>query len=309
MGVNWRLKALVQQLLSHVPLGERLNYLLQRHVTRSLPLPDAACLTMVGWAQDHVAAVERHRARPVGDAVFYEFGAGWDLLIPLAYYGVGVNRQILIDIRPLLRPALLNDAIARLRRLTAREQLTLTRPPSQPVPRSRPAAVAALRELYGIDYRAPADARASQLPLGAVDCITSTNTLEHIPPGEIAEILAECRRILRDDGIVSFRIDYQDHFSYFDARISAYNFLRYSPRAWTRYNPSLHYQNRLRHSDYVRLVEDAGFDIVEAHCTEGSADDFATLANLTLDRGFRHYAPRDLAIRNSLLVLRKRASV
>jgi hypothetical protein len=30
---------------------------------------------------------------------FYEFGAGWDLLVPLSYYVFGVERQTLVDIR------------------------------------------------------------------------------------------------------------------------------------------------------------------------------------------------------------------
>ena len=55
------------------------------------------------------------------------------------------------------------------------------------------------------------------LPAASVDFVSSTNTLEHIPATDIGPILAECRRLLRPDGVVSCRIDMRDHYSYFDA--------------------------------------------------------------------------------------------
>ena len=301
------MKALLQQLLSRVPQGEQLNHLFQRYVTRSLPTADAGCVTIVGKAREHVRTIARHFRRTLGEAVFYEFGAGWDLMIPLVYYGLGVKRQILVDVRPLLRPELVNATIAQFKRLAP--QLRLSRLPTQRIPHDWPAALALLRECYGIEYRAPADARDTGIAPAGVDCITSTNTLEHVPQDDVVRILAECRRILADDGVMSFQIDYQDHFAYFDARISVYNFLRYSERGWTRYNPALHYQNRLRHSDYLRIISATGFEVVEEHRTDATEADRALLGTLPVDRRFRHYGQDDLGVRGALLLLRKRSSV
>ena len=116
--------------------------------------------------------------------------------------------------------------------------------------------VSSLRKLYGIEYRAPCDARATGLAADSVDCVTSTSTLEHIDPSDIGGILRECHRILRADGIMSMAVDYTDHYA-----ISQYNFLRYSDRAWKMFNPQLHFQNRQRHADYVRLFEASGFEL------------------------------------------------
>lgn len=302
--MDWRIKALFQQLLSRLPHAERLNQYFQRYVTRSLPTGDTNCATVVGWAREDIRIIAHHYRRSLSDSVFYQFGAGCDLIIPLAYYGLGVNRQILVDLHPLLRPELVNATIAQFGRLTS--ELGLSRLPAQQLPRQKPAAWALLRERYGMEYRAPADARATGLPAAAVDCIASTNTLEHIPRDDIVRILAECRRILADDGVMSFRIDYQDHFSYFDSHISVYNFLRYPERTWTWYNPSLHYQNRLRHSDYVALITAAGFEIIEEHRNDPSEADRAVLGTLPVDQRFHHYPPPDLGVRGALLVMRKR---
>src|SRR5438105_13307350 len=106
--MDWRLKALLQQLLSRSPQGERLNHFLQRYVTRSLPTGDASCAIIVAQAREHVQTIARHHHRALQDAVFYEFGAGWDLMIAVPYYGLGGNRQILVDCRPLVGTERLN---------------------------------------------------------------------------------------------------------------------------------------------------------------------------------------------------------
>ncbi len=113
--------------------------------------------------------------------------------------------------------------------------------------------------------------------------------------------------MLRDDGLISVQIDYQDHYAYFDSGISVYNFLKYSERAWSLVNPGLHYQNRLRHRDYLELFEAAGFEVVEERRTEGAPGDLARLATLPLAPRFRRYPPAELAIRHSLVLLRKRS--
>lgn len=295
--MDWRLKALLQGVFSRIPYGEEVNYLFQRHVTRTLPIDAARLAELVGRAGRHLAAIARHRHAPLADAVFYEFGAGWDLASPLSFWALGVDHQVLVDVRHLLRLDVLNHTIG----LFAQVPADLPRRPS--------GTLASLDELatrYGIDYRAPCDARATGLGAASLDCITSSNTLEHIPPDDIAAILRECHRCLRDDGIMSFLVDYVDHYSYFDNRISGYHFLRYSDRTWKLFNPSLHYQNRLRHKDYLRLFEEAGFEIIEERPYAVTADDLATVTRLPLARAFRDYAPAELAVRDAMVVLRKR---
>jgi SAM-dependent methyltransferase len=298
--MRWQHKALAQAALSRLPGGTELYYLLQRSTGR-LPTGDEACVSIVGYAREHIIVVEQYSPRPLADATFYEFGAGWDLTVPLTFYAMGVERQMLVDVRPLLRAELINHTIEQFQRLAPR--LGLRRQPDKLVPHGRKG-VAAVRDYYGIRYLAPRDARATGLPAGSVDCITSTSTLEHVPSRDIPAILSECRRLLREDGIVSFRVDYQDHYASFDPHISIYNFLQYSERAWARYNPPLHYQNRLRHRDYVELFERAGFTLLEERRLEPTAEDLAALARLPLAKRFRAYSNAELAVRGALFVLR-----
>jgi ubiquinone/menaquinone biosynthesis C-methylase UbiE len=197
-----------------------------------------------------------------------------------------------------------NDVISRLQRLK-RDGCCARVPERWVAPRANRLFLEQLQDYYGIKYLAPFDARDTQLAVSSVDCITSTNTLEHIPLGDIKAILRECRRILKDDGLMSFRIDYQDHYSYFDGSISAYNFLQYSERQWKVFNPALHYQNRLRHRDYLALVTEAGFSVLEENVESPSAEDLRVLRDIRLDARFRSYPPEELGVRSSLIVFHK----
>src|ERR1044072_1507456 len=99
--MRWVAKAALQRGLGLLPQGERLNYFCQRHVARSLPGGEPVVRRKLARARQHLEAF----GRPAEDAVFYEFGAGWDLAIPLSYAALGVGRQVLDDIRPSARVA------------------------------------------------------------------------------------------------------------------------------------------------------------------------------------------------------------
>ncbi|MCA1656649.1 MAG: class I SAM-dependent methyltransferase, partial [Actinobacteria bacterium] len=260
--MRWLAKAALQKGLSALPHPERANYLLQRHVTRSLPAPENGLRRKFERAVQHVEAYERHGpGPPLGEAVFYEFGAGWDLAVPLSFWALGVERQILVDLRPNLRLPLVDVTIERLHRLAPRLAQGSGRELRDPV-RAPLGGAEDLERRFGIVYRAPCDARDTHLETGWVDFVSNTNTLEHIPADELVPLLTECRRLLRHDGALSSRIDLSDHFSHFDRSVSPYNFLRYSDRAWRLVNSSLLHQNRLRRPDYSTAFARAGLTIV-----------------------------------------------
>jgi hypothetical protein len=123
---------------------------------------------------------------------------------------------------------------------------------------------------------------------------------------DIQRILKECYRILKGNGIMSFQIDYQDHYSYFDQNISVYNFLLYSDKSWSRFSSTLNYQNRLRHRDYMDLFQDAGFEVVVEYRKDGTESDLQAISRLALDRKYRVYSLPELAVRGALVALRKR---
>src|SRR5437588_2404007 len=165
--MRWLAKAALQRTLGALPQGERLNYVFQRHVLHSFPVRDAAYRQKFTRAVNHLALYEEHGPGvPPAEATFFEFGAGWDLAIPLAYAALGVGRQVVIDIRPSARMELVSETIAAYDRLrpeleeaAGRSVRDLGGPVASP---------AELETRFGIRYLAPCDARATGLPPGSV---------------------------------------------------------------------------------------------------------------------------------------------
>ncbi len=306
--MNWKIKALLMDIFSCVPFGARLHYGMQRHITKSLPSGDAMFAKIVAQAKRHVEAFERNRGGKIEEASFYEFGAGWELGIPLSFYCLGVQQQTLIDIRSHLRFDLVNATIDTLRRVGG--NLGLRRFPERCLPTgSRQAGIRALQEWYGIQYMAPCDARNSGLPEQSFDFISSSSTMEHIPARDIPPVLKECRRLLKEDGVMSFLIDYKDHYSYCDEAIGPFNFLRYSDGRWKLYSPSLYYQNRMRHRDYGEMFSRQKLGVLEEEIIEPSEPELQSLCALVLDPMFRtRYTFEELSACGAHVVLSKKAA-
>lgn len=300
--MNWRYKALLQALISRSPRSEEVNHFFQSKVTRRLPPSDSYFLYRLLHAVRQWSKAVEFGATPLPQQIWYEFGAGHHLIGPLGFYALGVERQIVTDVTRLARVELVNHSIKQFRTVT--HEVPLVRRPDSVIPAGQGLEDTLERE-YHIEYRAPASVDDLTIPNGSVDCITSTATLEHVPPQEIPHILAACHRILRPDGIMIHDIDYKDHYSYFDSSISKYNFLKYSAAQWNRYNPSLHYQNRLRHSDCVAMFRASGFEVVDEEVVHATEREVGEIERLGLHEEFKRYDRKDLLIGSSLVVLKK----
>ena len=124
-------------------------------------------------------------------------------------------------------------------------------------------------DLCQIHYIAPGDATDINLDDQSIDFHTSYTVLEHIPVKVLKHILIEGNRIVKNDGLFIHRIDYSDHFSHSDSKITAINFLQYSNDEWKRYtNNRYMYMNRLRHDDFINLFESTKHDIVDVILNE-----------------------------------------
>jgi SAM-dependent methyltransferase len=300
---RWLAKAALQRGMSALPASESVNYLFQRHVSRSLPASEAAFRRKFDRAVAHLRAYEQHGpGKSLDESVLYEFGAGWDLAVPLAYWSLGVERQLLVDIHANLRLELVNGALARVRRLGPELEEEAGR--ALRLPEEDVSSAEDLETRFGIRYVAPRDARATGFDAASVDLVTSTNTLEHIPAQDIPPILAECRRLLGPGGVMSSRIDLADHYSYFDRGLSPHNFLRYDDSRWHWLNSELLYQNRLRRPDYLGAFAEAGLEVVEEVASRPDEAGLAALARLDVAERFRGYALGDLAVTALVLVAR-----
>lgn len=292
--LDWKKKAAAFRLFDTLPGGSSLYYLTQRYVTRTIPRD----LGEHGeWQFEHARTFRRWFEGDLGRARLFEFGAGWDLHSSLVQWCYGVDSQVVVDITRLARVSLVNHAIAWLRDNpppgAVRVPREIVEDPIEP----------SLQRHYGISYLAPADARRTTLAAGSVDLICTTSVLEHVPAEALADILRECYRLASPGAVMSHVVDYTDHYAHSDPGIGIFNFLRFSDREWSRYNPGIHYQNRLRHFEYGALFEASGFaPLAETVLREEPG----ALEGLPLSERFRNMTPDQLLPRTGHWVLRRR---
>lgn len=273
---SWLLKAAVQGAISPLPGRDRLNHVLQRYITGSATLTDEVFERKLAQCRRHLESYRaQHGALP---RHVLELGTGWYPIVPIGLIDVGVDRVTTFDVNPLCD-------LARARTALQRFGSDL---------QADPAATDAAQLLEPLGIRMIVrDVRESGLERDSVDLFVSNNTLEHIPPATLSEIMIEFRRLAAPGAVMDHFIDMSDHYAHFDRSITEFNYLRYSDRRWRPFNNRLQYQSRLRISDYRRIIEEAGFRVVAEDAERGAAD---ALGQIALAPRFRSYSPEELAV-------------
>ena len=239
--IPWKIKSLIFSFIDYLSL-QKLLYFLQKRITRRSRIN--LLVDFPDWKM-HKDALNKYQTKNV----VFEFGAGKSLVQNL-YLSNFVQKQFVVDLYPMLDFELVNSECEQLLEI---ENL-----------RSR-AKIKNLKDLehYGIYYMAPYDSTKIHLSDKSIEACISTNTLEHIPKVDIILIFSELYKKLKDQGIVSLIIDYSDHYAHTDKNISLLNFLKFSHHQWKRYNHKIHFQNRLRHFEYIDIFEKIGFRTIK----------------------------------------------
>jgi hypothetical protein len=267
--LSWKTKALVQKAVSALPsrISYELYYQLQRKfggLRRVNPI--------VG-IQDGIRIVNSIEAigRSVEDKVFIEVGTGRTITVPITLWLCGASRIITVDANPYLKVELIEEEIDFIRKnkatvlgiLSSRRNRKQFNERFDRIVLGKIDIESFMRESQ-IEYLAPVYAR--HLPVGdkTVDYHVSNKVFEHIPPDVLRLILTEGRRKVKDDGLLVHRIDFSDHFSHSDPRISTINFLQYSEERWLRYAGNrFMYHNRIRIDEFEKIIEDVGLKIID----------------------------------------------
>jgi SAM-dependent methyltransferase len=256
-------------------------------------------LIQVQWLREIFGTLEAKR--------ILEIGSGWELLLPMLFSLCRTERVYLTDLTALLDKYTLLGGLESFRHNRQRILDTLDLAPEE------------FDGKFGGDidsedqfleanhfvYLAPCDCRHLSLGDSSLDAITSRSVFEHIPRPVIEEILKECYRLLTPGGLVCHFIDNSDHWEHGDKSIPRVNFLRFTDRAFrVTYLNSLNYQNRLRHSEYVEMLQACGFEILRA---ERNVDPSAleALKTIPLAPQFQKFPAEDLATMDSYLLARK----
>jgi SAM-dependent methyltransferase len=294
--VDWRVKGVTQKVLSVLPAGRRVNGVLQRTLGG---LRDLSATVDSKIHDDWLVLVDHLRELQceVAGATILEIGTGRFPTLPAGFALAGARRCISYDVERQLDWGLTRRMWERFE--THLSAIAARLGTSERAMRERWSALAGARTLAefleraGLEYRAPADARATGLPAASVDVVFSNSVLEHVDRAAIGPLMRESRRVLRPGGVAVHSVDCSDHYAYFDPGLTPIHYLRFGERTWRLWNNALQYQNRLRPNDFLELAAGEGLQIV-LNRQAPRRELLARLDELPIARQFRHYSREQL---------------
>jgi hypothetical protein len=307
---HWLIKSAIHRVISWLPNRQFWNGLLQSSFTKSTVLTTSKFEGKVAECYRHFQAFTAFHQEGSEFAAF-ELGTGWHPIIPIGLYLCGANEVWTVDIEPLLRPLAVRQTLefyahseqaGRLEKLLPSRRLDRLTSLKSITDQDSGATAAALLQRLNI-HVVVADAQKTPISSDSIVFFVSSGVLEYIPRTVLQGILKEFNRIGRRGAVMSHRLNLVDQYSYFDPSITAFNFLRFTEEQWRRRNSPLIWQNRLRISDYRRLLTEAGFELVREESTSGKPDD---LLRVPLAPEFGHYSREDLLVLHSFLTAKAR---
>jgi SAM-dependent methyltransferase len=267
----WRLKILIKILLSRIPFGywtwRRLGIFRHGDMHRD----DYAFRVVM----THVDRVGRERLK---GAVCLELGPGDSLASAVIARSLGARKVYLVDVGDFA-----DRNIETYRAIAS----GLSRRGLPAPDLSKASSFEGMLSALGAVYLTEGLASLRQIENASVDFIWSHAVLEHIRLREIRPMFRELHRIMRRPGIMSHRIDFQDHLG------GSLNNLRFSERVWESefMVKSGFYTNRMRVSQMLGAMEEAGFETTAVELGEW---DRLPLPRARLAPPFRGLADLDL---------------
>lgn len=293
---NWKVKAIVQKVISLLPGSHRINFLFQKYITKGVHLSDEYFYDRLGHAFDHLRFWKKHKGEKMPECSL-ELGTGWYPVVPVAMYLSGVKQIFTTDLTCLTdvekvkttaskfleshQKGLLKKFIE----LSSAQQNTL-----RLVTEFNGNSLSDILALMNIKYF-NGDAAQLKFENEFFDFIHSNNTLEHIYPKFLVPILKEFRRVLSKSGIMSHFIDMSDHFAHADSSIGIYNYLQFTEKKWEIIDNDVQPQNRLRINQYRNYFTEQNWKIIEEELRPGDENQ---LSNVVLAEPFSKFSKADI---------------
>jgi hypothetical protein len=306
--MKWWAKSAIQAALSQMPYGEALNHRLQIW---------NGFYERFHWSVENnirhlcnlARTVEEFGGRMEGCTAI-EVGTGWTPTLPIGLHLLGAEIHTYDHMRH-LRIANLKKVVGlypeffpQISESLGIEQTVL----QQRLARFRRAEKEPLRDWLseaGIHYHAPGDAANSGLPANSVDLYFSIAVLEHVSKADAERMIAESARVLKAGGLSYHHIGLHDHLAEMDSTATLVNFLKFSDFTWKILGQNrIQFHNRLRQSEFVKMFEAGGFEILlcESEVDERS---LKALPTMGLNKRYRTFDPVDLATYEMTICVRK----
>ena len=259
--MNWKVKALLQKILSKSRLGDRINHLHGSLKKNYYPDGVEYGVNELFLKLDHIADSEFHPHNAL------EIGTGYFLVQPIVLNLLGWKRIVTVDITRDVFDSALNEQKELLlhdkylSKIKSRSSLQ-TEDFTRLINELRAVhSLDSILKLCDITYIAPYSFEDVDRLGITFDFIFSQVVLEHIPPPVLHELFFYTKKWLAMDGRIVHVVNFTDHFAnpgfFGDDAISEFNFLQYSNKFWDRWaGNQIAYTNRLGYPYYYQLCQD-----------------------------------------------------
>jgi hypothetical protein len=321
----WKIKVLIQFLLSKLPKGEEINYILQRiNKSHNEDLIKERIIDLLKSMK------KINKYIPLKGATVVEIGTGWEPICSVLLYLMGVKichtydhvRHVRLHLAKML-VRIIDDNLDEISKVTSITLSTLKNKVSKLKIHSN------LDDYFlsaNIVYHAPGDSSRTDLEEGSVDLVYSHSVLEHVSKKTVYDLIMESKRVLKKTGIAYHligehdhysgssppivhtqpsyvRSGEHDHYSGYNKKISKVNFLKYSEFWWSFFiKNKISYHNRLREKQFLSIFKECNAKIV---CLENKTDpnDINILRNMKIDNSFHGMSYEELAIYDTELIM------
>ncbi len=304
---NWKLKAIVQKIISYLPWSEKINFFFQKHVTKAVNLSDEYFKDKILHAKNHIEYFREYTNKSNNQNIILEFGTGWYPIVPICMFLEDIGKVSSIDVKQWLNKKTQMTTIDKF--IEWNDKALLTKYLTQ-INKHKWEKLLEIKKKYlshskesinneiGLKLFVQ-DIRKIKIEANSIDLICSNNTLEHINQTVLVEIINKFKKISAKDGLMSHFIDMTDHFAHFDNKITIYNFLKYSNKTWSLIDNKIQPQNRMRLKDYIDIFEKSGLNIVVNKKRNGNLNE---LKKIKINDLYKKYNNDELIISHAHIV-------
>lgn len=304
---KWHFKCDAYKALSFLPKASAIYDLIQRRVTQSTVPTEIRVRSKLSVALDYWSWLEaNNRTAQALEGVALDIGAGWKPVIPLAFYSLGFDRQVLVDIDDVMRPETVirtTEIYERIAEGDAKQRgIALQRMPHAD---GLSGTTRDMLRSFGIEYIAPYDTSHIEAMQGTVSLATCTQVLLHVEQPVLAELFKAVHTAMKPGGIFMATIHLKPLYAGLEQSMNDIEHLRYSTAEWRSFGSSLMSYTRVKAPQYRALLEAAGFRLAAFDVTPGTKEDLLRLETSKVDTSFEGLTPEDLVARHLFFAAEK----
>ncbi|HMC02089.1 MAG TPA: hypothetical protein VKN14_13715 [Flavobacteriaceae bacterium] len=266
--MDWRIKALLQKVLSYTRIGDRLNHLpatlSKKHNENVVNYQLHECLRKFSLVELNLSK----------NCNALEIGTGYSLISPIVLHLLGFNSIVTVDISKDVRFKVLKKQLNYLKREEFLDKISLVSKfkKSEILNKldqiSRQRSLDDILETCNIKYLTSYTLESIEKERSIFQYICSQVVFEHIRPNFLEELNKKTRLWLGEKGYSVHTVNFIDHFAnpgfFQDKSISEFNFLKHSDKNWNFWaGNSIAYTNRLSYLYYLNLFERNSLEVLE----------------------------------------------